>query len=299
MTPMQTPEQALARTVVRLCATSQKRFINPFERLQWPDALAPGTHWYMAPELCSLSGTTEWSALDEQQRKTLSFWEAVNFHSINIHGERSLLEGLAQRLHRHETASVSPYLHHFLDEENKHMAYFSRFCTRYGGKIYPDRKLPLPREHAPGEETLLFFLKALVFEEIVDVYNRTMAKDGRLHPLVREINWLHHFEEARHLAFGRTFVADAWRRLRAGQPQAVAGVRATVRAYVEATWREYYNPDVYRDAGLPDAFALRRRALAHPEQVAHRARVSKGLLAYLAKHDIVGGPSDPLAVSIG
>ena len=51
-----------------------------------------------------------------------------------------------------EDPMLSPYLHHFLDEENKHMIYFGRFCTDYANKIYPDKKLVFPREHDGADE---------------------------------------------------------------------------------------------------------------------------------------------------
>ena len=92
-----------------------------------------------------------------------------------------------------------------------HMTWFGGFCRRYAGKIYPDRKLVLPREHAPGEEDVLFFARVMIFELLVDTFNRRMAKDDRLHPLVREINRRHHEDESRHLAFGRLLVEDLWR----------------------------------------------------------------------------------------
>ena len=92
----------------------------------------------MSPDLISLHGTRHWDALDEQGRRVLSFFELVNFFSINIHGERMLIEGLAKRLYRKHAETVTPYLHHFLDEENKHMFYFGRFCNQYAGKVYAE-----------------------------------------------------------------------------------------------------------------------------------------------------------------
>lgn len=272
---------SLQRTVERLCRTSEANFIDPFSRLEWPDALDPDG-WCMSPELTSLHGTELYQQLDESGRKQLAFFEAINFFSININGERALCEGIARRLYRRDTEVITPYLHHFLDEENKHMYYFGRFCTKYAGKVYPDRKLAFPREYAPGEEEVLFFAKIMIFEELVDVYNRRMAKDERLVPIAREINWLHHFEETRHLSFGRQLVAEL---VAEHAPRWSADTSARVRAYLAdylvATWREYYNPDVYRDAGFLDPLAVRERAYAADAQRAHRRDVSAGCLRVL------------------
>lgn len=259
----------LAELTTRLCRVSREQFIDPFSRLEWPASLERD-QWFMSPELVSLFGTPEWDALEQSRQQAISFFELVNFFSINIHGERMLIEGLAKRLYRKHTETVSPYLHHFLDEENKHMFYFGRFCNQYAGKIYPEKKFAIEREHAEGEEEFLFFARVMLFEEMVDVYNRRMAKDERLAAISREINWLHHFEEARHLAFGRRVVeelfdthSDAW------GTEVHERIGSELDQFMDATWKDLFNPEVYRDAGLPDAYALRRSVLEHP---AARAR---------------------------
>ena len=254
----------LAELTTRLCRVSREQAIDPFSRLDWPDTI-DRDQWFMSPELVSLHGTREWDDLDESGRHVLSFFELVNFFSINIHGERMLIEGLAKRLYRRHTETISPYLHHFLDEENKHMFYFGRFCHLYAGKVYPEKRFAVDREHADGEEEFLFFARVMLFEEMVDVYNRRMAKDGRLVALSREINWLHHFEEARHLAFGRRLVEelfDEWRNR--WSPEVRGRIGEELEHFLDATWKDYFNPEAYRDAGLDDAYALRRRVLEEP-----------------------------------
>jgi len=144
------------RLVEKLCEASKRQYVNPYEYLEWPDALNVET-WCTSPELVSLFGTPVYERLTEAERKRLSFYEAVNFFSLNIHGEKSLIEGLAQRVYRRENDLITPYLHHFLDEENKHMVYFGGFCRKYAGKVYPDRKMTIPRDFAPGEEDFLFY----------------------------------------------------------------------------------------------------------------------------------------------
>jgi len=254
----------------RLCRISREHFIDPFSRLEWPETL-DRDQWFMSPELISLHGTEHFDSMSEEQQQLLSFFEVVNFFSINIHGERMLIEGLAKRLYRKHTEVVSPYLHHFLDEENKHMFYFGRFCNRYAGKVYAEKKLTVEREYAEGEEEFLFFARAMLFEEMVDVYNRRMAKDQQLVPLSREINWLHHFEEARHLAFGRRLVEELYATHGAGWPDNVRRrITDELVQFLEATWKEFFNPEVYKDAGLPDAYALRREVLADESVAARR-----------------------------
>lgn len=243
----------LATLSMRLSAASREQLQDPYALFAWPASLSPDADWYTSPELITLYGTKLWDRLSEPARKRLSFWEAVNFYSLNIHGERALMQGLSARLYRPETEGITPYLHHFLDEENKHSVLFGGFCTRYASKIYPDRKIMQSREELlPGQEDILFFGKVLIFEEIVDGLNAHMARDGRLHEVARRINLNHHVEESRHLVFGRHVLKALWsehaRRWPEGKTNEVARY---FEAYLRATWREYYNPAVYQDADLP------------------------------------------------
>ena len=201
--------EKLSKLVNGLCKVSEKNYINPFSQIKWPKTLDKN-NWFTSPELISIEGTPIWDSLTESERKYLSFFEAIGFYSINIHGERMLIEGLASRLYRKDNYGVTPYLHHFLDEENKHMIYFGRFCNLYANGPYPEKKLKFVHEYDEGEEDFLFFSKVMIFEEIVDIFNRRQGKDERLHPLAKEINWIHHFEETRHLGFGREFVKVLW-----------------------------------------------------------------------------------------
>jgi hypothetical protein len=285
----------LAAIVDKLCQASERDFYNP-GTFDWPESVQM-EDWFTSPELISIYGMPAYDTMSEQNRRRLSFFEAINFFSLNIHGEKSLVEGLAKRLYAKNTKVVSPYLHHFLDEENKHMMYFGGFCTRYAGKVYPDRKMAFERDYAPGEEDFLFFVKVMIFEEIVDYYNVKMGVDDRLNSVARFINMMHHKDEARHLVFGRKVVTElfaqhspTWSAL------TLQSVRDYINGYLEATWKEYYNPAVYKDAGLADVckdagladvYDLQKAAIAHPSSKAHRKKVSGSCVAFLLKNGIL------------
>lgn len=279
----------LKSTVDSLVEKSRKAFANPYEAYTFPESVPVGEEWFTSPELMSLYGTTRWNELDERQQKTLSFYEAVNFYSLNIHGEKMLLEGLAHRLYDAELHDVAKYLHHFLDEENKHMVYFGTFCTTYANKIYPDRKVIFPREYAAGEEHVLFFGRVMIFEEVVDYFNRKMGTDDRLNAVAREINRMHHADEARHLIFGRRIVKELFDAFRPKWSDAtLTGVRDYLRGYFRVVWREYYNRDMYRDAGLDDADQLSKRLIESEEASREfRRRISKLPVEYLLKIGLI------------
>jgi len=220
--------------------------------------------------------------MDQAQRQRLSLTEAVNFFSLNIHGEKYLISEISRRLYIGDNSALSRYLLHFLDEEARHMMYFSGFCRRYGQRIYQDRAVHGKDSGDTELEMFLLFARINVFEEIVDHYNRIMAKDERLAPVVREINRVHHVEELRHLTFGRNFLkhcldrhVDDWDDARR------QALRSHLSAYLELVWKQYYNPDAYRDAGIDNAFEVWRAAGTAPAAVQHRNAVNRKRLSYL------------------
>jgi hypothetical protein len=293
---METHSEPISKLVEALSASSRRNYHNIYDYIQWPASVDPDADWCTAPELVSLYGTPLWERLGERARKRLAFWEAVNFYSLNIRGETALMQGLAARLYRAEHGDLAPYLHHFLDEENKHCVLFGTFCSRYGGKVYDDRKLwEEARSYEEGEEDFLFFAKVLIFEEVVDRFNLAMSKDERLHPVALAINLNHHLEEARHLAFGRRVVQELWARHAPGWS---AETRAAVPRYLElfmrTSWREYYNPDMYADARVAEELGdsertpwdLQQDAWESPTAVALRSEMTGKCVSFFRKTGI-------------
>lgn len=279
----------LELTLKRLCEVSRKGYLNPYLRIQWMD-LGDLDYWFMSPEFLSLYGTDIYAELTEKQQRSLSFFETVNFFSLNIHGEKSLIEGLAHRLYKKELSEFSEYIHHFLDEENKHMIYFGGFCQRYAGKIYKDRKLVFPRDYAEGEEDFLFFARVMIFEELVDYYNVRLARDERLESTCRQINLVHHLEESRHLVFGREVVAKLFDKFSpAWTDEVLLSVRQYLEDYFSVCWKEYYNPDVYRDAGLKDPHDLVSVAWHSSWSTKHRLAAAERCRNFLVEKGILLG----------
>ncbi len=284
---MSTVPQDIRKIVEKLSGVSRKDFANPYETIDWPEEMDKN-QWFTSPRFISLNGTEAYEALSEDQQKTLSFYEAVNFYSPNIHGEKPLCEGLAHRLYRPEHGDISPYLHHFLAEENNHMIYFATFCNKYADKIYPDKHMTFPRDYAEGEEDFLFFAHTLIFEEIVELYNIKMSIDDTLEPTAQRINYLHHRDEARHLVFGRKITKHLFDTYSTNwSPEMLQCVRDDLQAFLLMTWKEYYNPDVYRDAGLDEPYELQEMAWQHPACIEHRKEVSGVLTKYLSENGIL------------
>ena len=280
---------SLERIAARLAAVSEKA---PVHRIDWP-ATVSRDDWFMCPELLSLYGTEVWDGLDEAARKRLSLYETINFFSLNIYGEKPLVSGLAQRIYSLGFGNVSQYIHHFLGEENRHMEYFGKFCTLYGDKIYPEKRFSIPNGLAPGEEDILFFAQTVIFEMMADHYNVEIAADERVCPIARLINRLHHEDETRHLVFGRKILAELWRTSsREWEAATQASVQKNIRAFIHATWRQYYNPDAYRDAGITDPYGAMDVAWTSPNRIAFRASVERDVRLVLRQVGILDRERD-------
>ena len=125
---------------------------------------------------------------------------------------------------------------------------------------------------------------AMVVEDFGDFYNIRTMKDDRCDPLTRDISQLHHVDESRHLAFDRAYLTELaaewlpqW-----DEPQKEK-FSTWLGGFMKTNWATYYNPTVYKEAGIPDAYAVRRHALDHPAQVAHREKVTSKLAGFFQK----------------
>lgn len=275
--------ESVNELATRLTKQSRELHWNVYTEIHWPAQL-DRERYCMSPELISLYGTDVWDALDEDQRKRLSFYELANFFSLTLQGERPLVAGLSDRLYSSRvTQAQTDYLHHFIDEENKHMVMFGLFLIKYLGKVYPEKKLAIERRYSKGEEEIAFFCKVMVVEELGDYYNVRMMMDDTIEPTVQRINWIHHRDESRHLGFGRRHLqqlCEKW--VPTWSESTRADFARWLTQYLSSSWGDFYNPALYRDAALgdlgPSGYELRKMALSHPVCAAHRQKVSKKLI---------------------
>jgi hypothetical protein len=249
-----------------LTRASVAKFYNAFDWFDWHEPIGDDVYW-MSPELVSLYGTEAWDRLSEPQRHALSKWEFINFCSVNMHGEKSLVTAVLARLHTAAFANPTEYFHHFVDEENKHMWMFSRFCLSYGKKIYPDKTIRHNALVNPLTDDFLAFAKITIFEEIGDYYNRAMRHDERLPHNIRKLNDVHHLDESRHLSMGHSLLALLYEQMKPRVDEAtLRAIERYLKEYMTSGMAGFYNVAAYRDAGVADPFHLRRWAFEHPRR---------------------------------
>ncbi len=283
---------SIAGTLNRIIEMSVDTYYNPYKTFQWPDSL-PDEQWWMTPELMTVHGTPLAESLSEAQLMALSKWESIHFYSLNVHGIRELLIEVIKRVQTPGFGEESEFFHHFIGEENEHMWFFATFCHKYGGKIYADKKLKVNHDPAnPDIESLLVFSRILVFEEIVDYFNLRMGRDEKLHPIIRQVNAIHHQDESRHIAFGREIVKLLHDRVRANQPEEkLKEIEGYLARYILASVQSLYSPAVYTDAGLPEPYKVRTALLESPVRKEADARTLKRTVDFFVNNGILSDRS--------
>ena len=235
----------------------------------------------------SIHGTHFEDELSDKQKAELAKWECLNFFSLNVSGIRDLLVAMTERLHSPGFEKVSEYLHCFIAEENEHMWYFAKFCIDYG-KLYEDRAMEIGESAEPDIENFLLFVRALVFEELVDVYNRTQADDDQLHPFVQELNRIHHLDEVRHIAYGRMYVELINRQLHEKYPKdRMDEIEDAIKRFIQVSIMKLYNPAIYRDAGFEKPARMRKELLSDPVRMEYNKNLLAPTIRYFTKVGIL------------
>lgn len=278
----------IAETLDRIIGMSVDTYYNPYKTFEWPDEL-PEEQWWMSPHLMTIHNTPLAESLSEKQKMALSKWESIHFYSLNVHGIRELLIEVVKRVHAPGFDLESEFFHHFIGEENEHMWFFATFCLKYGKKIYADKKLKIQVDiEDPDVESFLVFSRILIFEEIVDFFNIRMGKDESLHPIIRQVNAIHHQDESRHIAFGREIVRQLYERLQPKQtPERLKELDQYLQRFMAASVNSLYSPTVYQDAGVPEPYKARTELLASPARKEENRKIMKRTVDYFVNNGMV------------
>jgi hypothetical protein len=275
-----------ANVLNKLVSLAEEDHYNPFKEFDWVDSIPNDQRW-MSAELLSVYNTNYMKSLSEEQIIELSKWESINFYSLNVHGIRELLIEVIKRIHTEGFELPSEFFHHFVGEENEHMWFFSKFCLKYGGKIYPDKKIKIDSVGDSNIESFLVFARILIFEEIVDHYNIKMGGDRSLCPIIRKINKIHHQDESRHIAFGREIVKMLHHHIRDTQSvEQIDALESYLKRYISASIYSLYNPTVYKDSGISDPYEFRNTLLNLEERRIEHGKIMKRTHDFFLQNEI-------------
>jgi hypothetical protein len=272
---------ALAHTATLLSRASYEKGISKsLLRVPTPPAL-DRTRLQFPERLVSLYHHPVYQTLDDEQKWRLGLLETVNFFSINIHGERSLVRDLVLRVHRKSALGNSPviheYLQHFVHEENAHTFMLAGYCWRYADGVLKDQGLSVgDAALSPAGEELLTFGRTWVLESFLDFLNREAMRDDALDDVPRQIHRVHHIDEARHMTFDKAVIRACVERLRAeGRDGELAAIATQIAAYGRHAVRRLCNASIYKQLGLAQPMGLSWEL----EQIPERQEIEREWLA--------------------
>src|SRR5690554_52372 len=257
-------------TAIKLSNASLKKMYNPFERITYEE-LKPGQLQF--PEtLISIYHEDEYTQLSQEKKVYLSLLEMVNFFSMNIYGEQSLIKEFENRLYRNKTSAegynASRYLQHFIHEENSHTFMLSEYCHKYAGFIYKNRTLEIPREDMSFEaQELLMYGRTIVLERFLAYLNSCASHDKSLGQTTRDCNKAHLTDEVRHIAWDREVINYYRAELekKSGHVE-IKLVSKALYDYLNTAFQMLYNPRCYKEVGISDPLGLVKRAKANSER---------------------------------
>jgi len=258
-----------ARRSAQLVAASERTTLDPFVDVDWSVPIDDSAY-HLPPEWLPLYGTAAWEAMTEADRVTYSRHEAAALCGAGIWFENLLMQSVLRHL---AGLPVTHPAHRYLlvevADECRHSTMFGEFIRRAGTPAYrPDQKEGFGgMDGLPGGQAMSYLL-ILAVEELLDAANRATMNDDRVHSVARQVARLHVLEEARHVSFAKTYLAEVWPTLSPEDREAAVDFAPiAVNAIADLT----VDPDVYRTLDIEDGDT---QARANPN---HRARIAEGL----------------------
>jgi hypothetical protein len=274
--PAPTPTEAagaMPRTAARsrqLVAASERTTLDPFREIDW-SVPVDDSAFHLPPELLPLYGTQIWEAMSETERIAYSRHETAALCGAGIWFENVLMQVVLRHLAEIPVTDPSHrYLLVEVADECRHSMMFGEYIRRAGTPAYR----PALAAHSlsgtdatPGTRAVSYLL-ILAVEEMLDYTNRATMRDERLHPISRGMARLHVLEEARHVSFAKTYLAEIMPTLDEENRRMVADAAPALVAVVADL---SVDPAVYEHLGISGGLEAAR---ANPH---HVATVTAGL----------------------
>ena len=261
----------MPRTAARsrqLVAASERTTLDPFREIDWSVSIDDSA-FHLPPELLPLYGTTAWDAMDQADRIAYSRHETAALCGAGIWFENVLMQVVLRHL---ADMPVTDPAHRYLlvevADECRHSMMFGEYLRRAGTPAYRPTLSPhFLSDEAPGARAVSYLL-ILAVEELLDFMNRATMRDERVHQTSRAIARLHVLEEARHVSFAKTFLAELLPALSEEDRTVVADAAPVL---VEVVADLSVDPAVYEHLGIEGGLEMAR---ANPH---HRATIVAGL----------------------
>jgi hypothetical protein len=270
-TNLPVPPAPMPRTAARsrqLVAASERTTLDPFREIDWSVPIDDSA-FHLPPELLPLYGTPAWDAMDEADRIAYSRHETAALCGAGIWFENVLMQVVLR--HLADMAVTDPAHRYLLVEvadECRHSMMFGEYIRRAGTPAYRPTLSPhFLSDESPGARAVSYLL-ILAVEELLDFMNRATMRGERVHPTSRAIARLHVLEEARHVSFAKTYLAELLPTL-SDEDRTIVADAAPVLVQVVADLS--VDPAVYAHLGIEGGHEMAR---ANPH---HTATIAAGL----------------------
>lgn len=250
----------------QLVAASARTTLDPFTEIDWSIDVADDSSYHLPPEKLPLYRTPAWDAMTEAQRRTYSRHECAALCAAGIWFENKLMQIVLRHLAEIPVTDPSHrYLLVEVADECRHSTMFGEYIRRAATPAYA----PISTSALGDVDTLpggraMGYLLILAVEELLDMCNRATMRDEHIHPVSRQIAKLHVLEEARHVSFAKTYLAELWPRIPTEERDAAANLAPIAVAFVAGLM---VNDHVYETLDIPNGADAAR---TNPH---HRARI--------------------------
>jgi hypothetical protein len=242
--------ETLPRTSARshqLVAASERTTLDPFREIDWSTPIDDSA-FHLPPELLPLYGTAAWEAMSDTERIAYSRHETAALCGAGIWFENVLMQVVLRHL---ADMPVTDPAHRYLlvevADECRHSMMFGEYIRRAGTPAYKPALSPHFLSDDAPEARAVSYLLILAVEELLDYMNRATMRDERVHPTSRAIARLHVLEEARHVSFAKTYLAELLPTLTDADRLAVADAAPVL---VEVVADLSIDPAVYEHLGI-------------------------------------------------
>ncbi len=235
--------------------------LDPFTDVDW-DTPIDDSAFHLPPEVLPLFGTPVWQAMTLDQQIAYSRHETAAVFGASIWFENALMQIVLRDL---VTIPVTDPSHRYLlieiADECRHSMMFGEYIRRAGTPAYGPKRASGSSGGTDGGRVLSYLL-ILAVEEFLDYVNRLTMRDERIHPVSRQIAKLHVLEEARHVSFAKTFLAEFWPTIDAADRQLVLDNAAEL---VGSIVHLNLDPALYEHLGIDNGMAIAESNPAYRE----------------------------------
>ena len=276
--------------VERLSEAAVNKSFDPMKDIDWDEPFDL-ERFYMPEHDISLYGTAIYEALSHQEKIRLSLHEAASAMATGIWFENILKHKFLDYLYAADPHDPNfRFMLHEVADECHHSMMFGEFIRHSGAPYYPVRWWAnwggqLMKEVMPKASV---FIGILAAEELMDYFNRSAMTSTDVHPTVRRISQIHVIEEARHISYARSYLANDFPNL---PLRTRARVMLGAPVITSVIVSQVISPDVYPTLGLADD--SHKQALTSPHRAALMRSAGAKFMSFLQDVGILNAYTRP------